>query len=99
MHATLFGYSDRRPANFQPIDRAALMRHAHQIARASRVRFATYAEALSYGLRAAWMSAKSGRQIQSLSAQAGCPAIPFTAAQIAASREATRRTGSSMWAA
>jgi hypothetical protein len=98
-YATTIGFTDRKPPNYPAIDRAALMRDAHQIARASRDLFATYAEALAYGLRAAWMSAKSRREIRSLAAQTGVPQIPFTAAQIEASREATRRTGSSMWAA
>jgi hypothetical protein len=98
-YASVLGLTDKRPANYPAIDRAALMRDAHQIAKASRNLFATYAEALTYGLRAAWMSAKSRREIRSLAAQAGAPQIPFTAAQIAASGAATRRTGSSMWAA
>jgi hypothetical protein len=64
-YMSLIGYTSRRPESFPTIDRAALMRDAHQIARRSRAHFATYAEALAYGLRAAWMSAKSRRQIQS----------------------------------
>jgi hypothetical protein len=98
-YATPIGFTDKRRANYPAIDRAALMRDAHQIAKASRNLFATYAEALAYGLRAAWMSAKSRREMRSLAAQAGAPQIPFTAAQIEASRQATRRTGSSLWAA
>jgi hypothetical protein len=74
------------------------MRDAHQIAKKARGHFASYHEALAYGLRTAWMSAKSRRQIQSLAIQAGRPAIPFTAAQIEASRRATRRCGASLWA-
>ena len=36
------------------IDRAALMRRAHQIARQARPHIGSYREALSYGLKAAW---------------------------------------------
>jgi len=96
MYATPIGFTDKRPADYPAIDRAALMRDAHQIARNSRGHFASYREALAYGLRAAWLSAKSRREIRSLAMQAGQPAIPFTAAQLAASRAATRRTYSSM---
>ncbi len=98
MFATVMGFSDKRPANYPAIDRAALMRDAHQIAGTSRAHFATYREALAYGLRAAWLSAKSRRQIRSLAMQAGRPAIPLTAAQIEASRAATRRCSASLWA-
>jgi hypothetical protein len=98
LYMNLMGYTTRRPANFLPIDRAALMRHAHQIAKTSRSHFGNYHEALAYGLRAAWMSAKSRQQVQSLAIQAARPAIPFTAAQIEASRRATRRCGASLWA-
>jgi hypothetical protein len=97
-YLNLMGYTTRRPADFPAIDRAALMRDAHRIAKASRRHFANYHEALTYGLRTAWMSAKSRRQVQSLAIQAGRPAVPFTAAQIEASRRATRRCGASLWA-
>ena len=91
-------YTSKRPTNYPPLIRAALMRDAHQIAKKARGHFANYREALAYGLRVAWMSAKSRRQIQSLAIQAGRPATPFTAAQIEASRRATRRCGASLWA-
>src|SRR5262249_29857924 len=78
--------------------RSALMRDAHRIAKGSRAHFASYAEALAYGLRAAWLSARSRREIRSLAMQAGRPNVPFTAAQIEASRFATRRCGASFYA-
>jgi hypothetical protein len=93
------GYTTRRPTGFPSIDRTALMRDAHRIAGGARPHFSRYREALAYGLRAAWMSAKSRQTIQSLAIQTGTPAVPFTAAQVKASRIATRRTGASLWAA
>jgi hypothetical protein len=48
--ASPIGFTTKRPANYPAIDRSALMRDAHKIAKASRTHFATYAEALSYGL-------------------------------------------------
>jgi hypothetical protein len=43
------------PVVTQPtIDRAAIMRRAHQIAKLCRSRFSTYRAALSYGLKASW---------------------------------------------
>jgi hypothetical protein len=98
VYSNLMGYTRRRPVGFPAIDRAALMRDAHQIAKNSRTHFDSYHEALTYGLCTAWASAKSRREIQSLAIQAGRPAIPFTAAQITASRTATRRCGASLWA-
>jgi hypothetical protein len=92
------GYTTRRPVGFPSIDRAALMRDAHRIACDARPHFSSYREALAYGLRAAWKSAKVRQEIQSLAIQAGTPAVPFTAAQVRASRLATRRTGASLWA-
>jgi hypothetical protein len=98
VYLNLLGYTTRRPADFPTIDRAELMRDAHQIAQKARGHFANYREALADGLRIAWMSAKSRRQVQSLAIQAGRPAVPFTAAQIEASRRTTRRCGASLWA-
>jgi hypothetical protein len=99
LYPTPMGYTSRRPQNWPAIDRGALMRDAHQIASGARPHFSSYREALAYGLRAAWMSAKSRQAIQSLAMQAGTPAVPLTAAQVKASRLATRRTGASLWAA
>lgn len=98
LYPTPMGYSSRRPQNWPAIDRRALMRDAHQIASGARPHFSSYREALAYGLRAAWKSAKVRQEIQSLSIQTGQPAVPHTAAQIKASRHATRRCGSSLWA-
>jgi hypothetical protein len=92
------GYTTRRPVGFPSIDRAALLRDAHRVASGARPHFSTYREALSYGLRAAWKSAKVRQDIRSLAIQAGTPSVPFTAAQVRASRIATRRIGASLWA-
>jgi hypothetical protein len=98
LYSNAMGFTTRRPANYPTIDRAALMRDAHRIAKASLSHFDGYRAALSYGLRTAWMAAKSRQTIRALAAQAGRPAVPFTAAQIEASRAATRRCGASLWA-
>jgi hypothetical protein len=92
------GFTTNRPPNYPAIDRSALMRDAHRIAKASLSHFDGYRAAFSYGLRAAWMAAKSRQTIRALAEQAGQPATPFTAAQIAASRAATLRCGASLWA-
>jgi hypothetical protein len=43
------------PVVAQPtLDRAAIMRRAHQIAKLCRSRFVSYRAALSYGLKASW---------------------------------------------
>ena len=96
LYMTPLGYTSHRPAGFPPIDRARLMRAAHAIARQFRARLATYAEALAYGLRAAWAQVKVARTFQSLRAQVA--PVQQTPAQIEASRRATRRCGSSLWA-
>ena len=97
LYATLAGYTDKRPAGLPPIERAALMRAAHATARKFRQFYATYREALAYGLGAAWAQAKSNRDLQSLRRQAA--PVQHTAEQIKASRAATRRAGSSLWGA
>lgn len=99
LYMTPLGYTNRRPAGLPSIDRGAVMRAAHAIARQFRAHFATYAESLSYGLSAAWRQVKAARTMQSLALQVARPATPFTPAQIEASRRATRRCGSSLWAA
>jgi hypothetical protein len=96
LYATPLGYTSRRPAGLPPIDLAALMRAAHAIARRFRAHYAGYADALAYGLGAAWAQVNAAREIQSLRAQVA--PVQHTAAQIEASRAATRRTGSSLWA-
>jgi hypothetical protein len=97
-YLNLMGYTNHRPKGFPKIDRRALMRDAHRIAAASRAHFANYREAFAYGLKAAWRTMKSRQTIRALAAQAGAPATAFTAAQIEASRQATRRCGASLWA-
>ena len=96
LHLTPLGFTSRRPAGLPPIDRAALLRAAHAIARQFRTHYATYAEALSYGLATAWAQVKAARTIQALRAQVA--PVQHTAAQINASRAATRRCGASLWA-
>jgi hypothetical protein len=98
VYPTSMGYTNRRPKDWPAIDRAALMRDAHQIARNFRTKFTGYREAMAYGLWAAWLSAKSRQAIQSLAIQAGPTRAPLTKAQIEASRRATRQCGSSLWA-
>jgi hypothetical protein len=85
------GFTSRRPANFPPLDRSALMRNAHRIARSFRSHFGSYRLALAYGLGAAWGQIKSARTIQSLALQVARPAAPFTAARIEASPRPFRR--------
>jgi hypothetical protein len=88
-----------RPLALLPtLDRRALMRDAHQIARDFRRHYPSYREALAYGLWAAWKSAKVRRDFRALNDRAGRPAIPHTARQIELSRRATRQCGSSLWA-
>jgi hypothetical protein len=96
LHMTPLGYTNRRPVGLPSIDRGALMRDAHQVAKRMRSDFVTYREALAYGLCAAWARVKSILTIRSLRAQVA--PIQHTAAQIEASRRATRRSGSSLWA-
>ena len=97
--SNLMGKINRRPEGFPKIDRAALMRDAHRVARSFRQVSGSYRQALAYGLWAAWKSAKSRQHIRSLAVQAARPAVPFTAAQLARGRQATRQCGSSLWAA
>jgi hypothetical protein len=96
LHLTPLGYTSHRPVDLPPIDRAALMRAAHAVARQFRAHYASYGEALSYGLGAAWRQVKAARTIQSLRAQVA--PVQHTVAQLEASRRATRRSGSSLWA-
>ncbi len=94
LYATPAGFNSRRPAGLPPIDRPAVMRDAHRVAKRMRTSFATYREAFAYSLGAAWATAKSNREIRSLRAQVA--RVDLTPVQIAASREATRRSGSSL---
>jgi hypothetical protein len=99
LHMTPLGYTSRRPAGLPSLDRRALMRDAHQVAKRMRSHFGSYREALAYGLGAAWRQAKVTRTMRSLALQVARPATPITPSQIEASRRATRRCGSSLWAA
>jgi hypothetical protein len=88
------GLSTQRPAVvLPPIDRAALMRRAHHIAKEARPHMASYREALAYGLRAAWGLVATSREFAAVRARVA--PVAHTAEQIAASRAATRRCGSS----
>lgn len=97
LYMTPLGYTHHRPAGLPSIDRSALMRAAHQMAKRMRSHFNSYREAMAYGLAAAWRQVKATSTMQSLALQVARPAAPLTAAQIAASRQATRRCGSSLW--
>lgn len=94
LYHTPLGYSSKRPnVVLPPIDRAALMRNAHRIAKGYLKYVGSYREALSYGLKAAWQSYNTAQSIAMLNAQV--KPRQLTAAEIAASRAATRRCGSS----
>jgi hypothetical protein len=88
-----------RPAHSAPqyhpltIDRAALMRRAHLIARRFIGVLPNYRACLAYGLRCAWADAKA--RAEHRERFAGYVFRPLTAKQIADSRYATRRVGSS----
>jgi hypothetical protein len=75
------------------IDRRALMRNAHRIARQARPHMASYREALAYGLRAAWGLVATAREFATVRARVA--PVAHTAEQLAASRAATRRCGAS----
>jgi hypothetical protein len=79
------------PANL--IDRRALMRHAHKIARDFRPFMASYAAALQHGLRAAWGLIRTRREFAEIRARVK-PRV-LTPAERAASQAATRRCGAS----
>jgi hypothetical protein len=98
LYPSLMGLISQRPKDWPSIERRALMRDAHRIAKSFRASFPSYRQALAYGLSAAWRSAKSRREIQSLAIQAGPITVPLTQKQIDASRRATRCCGSSLWA-
>jgi hypothetical protein len=51
LYKTPMGYTSQRPANFPALDRAQLMKYAHQVARTARGTFRTYREAFAYGLK------------------------------------------------
>ena len=94
LYHTPIGYSSKRPnVVFSPIDRAALMRNAHRIAKGYLQYVMSYREALRYGLKAAWQSYRTAQSFATLRAQVA--PVQLTAAQIAAGRAATRRCGAS----
>jgi hypothetical protein len=76
-----------------PIDRSALMRRAHLIARRFIGVLPNYRACLAHGMRCAWADAKS-RQEHRQRFASYVPRI-LTAKQIADSRYATRRCGAS----
>jgi hypothetical protein len=76
-----------------PIDRRALMRHAHKIARDFRPFMTNYAAALQYGLKAAWGLIRTRREFGEVRARVK-PRI-LSPAERAASERATRRCGAS----
>jgi hypothetical protein len=75
------------------IDRAALMRHAHKIARDVRPFMPSYAAALQHGLRAAWGLIRTCREFAEVRARVK-PRV-LTPEERAASERATRRCGAS----
>jgi hypothetical protein len=88
------GLSIKRPdVTLPPIDRSALLRNAHRIARQARPHTNSYREALAYGLRAAWGLVATSREFAAVRARVA--PVVHTAEQIAASRAATRRCGAS----
>jgi hypothetical protein len=98
LYHTPMGRSTIRPAvALPPIDRRALMQNAHRIAKQARPHMASYGESLAYGLRAAWQQVAVARSFAMINAQV--KPQTYTATDLAASRAATRRCGSSLWAA
>src|ERR1019366_10619887 len=78
LYMTPLGYTNRRPAGLPSIDRGALMRDAHQVAKRMRSHFNSYREALAYGLAAAWQQVKAARTMRSLALQVSRPAVPLS---------------------
>jgi len=83
------GVSQANPS----IDRAALMRRAHAIARQARPHMPSYRAAFSYGLKAAWGLLATRREFAAVRARVQ-PRV-LTADQRAASERTTRRCGAS----
>jgi hypothetical protein len=98
LYHTPMGLTSTRPAVvLPPIDRRALMQNAHRIAARFRPHMASYAEALAYGLRTAWEQFRVARSFAMLRAQVA--PRQHTVKELAESRTATRRCGSSYIAA
>lgn len=93
-YPTPIGFSTVRPTvDIPKIDRAAMVANANRIAATTRPHVENYRQALAYGFRTAWERGKVGQSFAMLRAQVkpqGC-----TAADLEASRRATRRVGSS----
>jgi hypothetical protein len=92
--------SPRRDANLPTssiapalIDRAAIMRHAHKIARDVRPFMPNYAAALQHGLRASWGLIRTRREFAEVRARVK-PRV-LTPEERRASEHATRRCGAS----
>jgi hypothetical protein len=79
--------------NLPAIDRRALMKQAHLIARRFIGVLPNYRACLAHGMRVAWADAKA--RAEHKQRFAGYVSRPLTAKQIADSRYATRRCGSS----
>src|SRR4051812_42683858 len=73
LYMTPAGYTEKRPANFPAVDRRAVMREAHVIAKRFRLHYGSYREALAYGLTAAWGGNWSNRMMQSVALQSRRP--------------------------
>lgn len=73
LYMNAMGYTEKRPANFPAVDRGAVMREAHIIAKRFRQHYGSYREALAYGLAAAWGRNWSNRMIQSVASQVPRP--------------------------
>jgi hypothetical protein len=76
-----------------PIDRAAIMRRAHKIARRFVGILANYRACIAHGMRCAWADAKARQEHRQRFA--GFVPQALTARQIAESRYFARRVGSS----
>jgi hypothetical protein len=76
-----------------PIDRAALMKRAHLIARRFIGILPNYRACLAHGMRCAWADTKARQELKQ--AYGHLVRRPLTAKQIADSRYFTRRSGSS----
>lgn len=75
------------------IDRSALMRNAHRIARQARPHMPSYRAAFRYGLKAAWGLVATRREFAAVSARV--KPRTYSTAEIERSRVATRRVGAS----
>lgn len=94
LYPTPLGLSTVKPdVEITPIDRVLVATRAHKIAAAARHHVPSYRSALSYGFRTAWEQGKVAQSFAMLRAQ--IKPREHTAADLEASRTATRRVGSS----